>query len=56
MSKLDVAESGAKHDLKWIESDYVFKPQCKELPGKLDLAYLKLYRIDEITFERDSPR
>ena len=56
MSKLDVAESGAKHDLKWIESDYIFKPQCKELPGQLDLALLKLYRIDEITFEKDSPK
>ena len=56
MSKLDIAESGAKHDLKWIESDYRFKPKCKELPGDFDPARLKLYRIDEITFEKDSPR
>ncbi len=56
MSELEIAKSGSTHNLKWTESDYSFEPQYKNTTVEFDMAYLKLYRIDEITYEKDSPR
>ena len=56
MVDINIAEKELAHDLKWIESDYAFTPQCNDPVDEFDPAYLRLYRIDEITYEKDSPR
>ena len=56
MSEMDNASNAAIHDLKWIEADFSMSPAYKDMPCKFQFSKLKLYRVREITFEKDSPR
>lgn len=56
MSEIDNAKNGALHDLKWLSAAYRSRPECVVTKFQLDPAKIKLYRIDEITYEKGAPR
>lgn len=56
MSEIDNARNGALHDLKWLSAAYRTHPECVVTNSQLDPSKIKLYRIDEITYEKGAPR
>jgi len=54
--KKQVAEQIQIPNFDWLSSSYELQMACADLPQPLPGGMLKLYKIEEITYEDESPR